>query len=310
MLALFASILIIIAMIVIFQPGPKSVSEVDGSYSLYSSMNLVDHLKDKLLLYPNNTSLDDPTYIYTNISSFLLVNLTLYYYNSQQNTSTVHSTYEVSVISSDPSWNKETYVSTTTLNVTSDRTYNLVYGVNVSSNITLGKEIDSQLGYSTSGAYAIVISDFVSSGIGSSHSNLTIDVGSAADILTGPNSLPLNGVYSKETEVPGRIIIPVGMIYAYLLAVLGAALIIYLLLTMEPISRDYVKKFKRDHSGDLIELDTGPPESAIRVIETEDLMKMALLTESPVFVHDNIVFTELNGKSYYSEIRTKKRNGI
>ncbi|MEM0136027.1 MAG: hypothetical protein QXU18_12515 [Thermoplasmatales archaeon] len=306
MLALAAAIFLIIAMIVIFQPGPKSVREEDGSYSVSSNMNLVDHLKNNLLLYPNNTTLNDPPYIYTNITSNLLVNLTLYYYNSIQNSSTINCTYRVFIISSDPSWSKETYTSLDTLNVTSGKSYNLVFGVNVTSNITLGKEIDGQLGYSSSGPYAIEISDITSSRIGLSYSNLTLDVGTTTDILTGPNNLPLNGVFSKVTTVPGLTIIPLELIYAYLMAVLGILVVTYLALTMEPSNKDYVKKFRRDHSGDLIELDASPPEGAIKVIENEDLMKMALLIESPVFVHDNIIFTELNGKSYYSEIKKKK----
>jgi hypothetical protein len=77
---------------------------------------------------------------------------------------------------------------------------------------------------------------------------------------------------------------------------------------MEPRKNDYVKKFRKDNSGDLIELDTGPPEGSIKVIDTDDLMKMALITESPVFIHENLIFTELNGKTYYSEIKKKKTN--
>ena len=306
-LAIFASVLVIIALIVVFQPGPKSVSETDGSYSMSSNLNLVDQLKDNLL-YPNNTSLDDPSVIYTNITSNIFVNLTVYYYNSMENSSSVHCTYQVFVISSDPTWTKETYTSASNLTLTRGNSSSLIFNINVSSNLTKGKEIDSQLGYSSSGAYAIEITDIASSQIGSSYSNLTIGVGSSADTLTGPNNIPLNGLFSKTVTVSGRTIIPLGMIYAYLMAGIGASTVIYLLLTMAPRKSDYVKKFRKDNSGDLIELDSGPPEGAIRVIETDDLMKMALITESPVFVYEDTIFTELNGKTYYSEIRKKKTN--
>ena len=303
-LALFASVLVIIALIVVFQPGPRSVSETDGSYSMSSNLNLVDQLKDNLL-YPNNTSLDDPSVIYTNITSNLTVNLTVYYYDSMENISSVHCVYHVFVISSDPAWTKETYTSTCALNVTSDKSSSLIFSINVSSNITKGKEIDSELGYSSSGAYAIEITDVASSQIGSSYSNLTIGVGSSVDTLTGPNDIPLNGLFSKNIIVPGRTIIPLGVIYAYLMVGIGASVVIYLLITMEPRKNDYVKKFRKDNSSDLIELDSGPPEEATRVLDNNDLMKMALITESPVFIHENIIFTELNGKTYYSDIRKK-----
>jgi hypothetical protein len=306
-LALFASVLVIIALIVVFQPGTRSVSETDGSYSMSSNMNLVDQLKDNLL-YPNNTSLDNPSMIYTNITSNLTVNLTVYYYDSMENISSVHCIYQVFVISSDPAWTKETYTSTSVLNLTSGRSSSLTFRVNVSSNLTKGKEIDSELGYSSSGAYAIEITDVATSQIGSSYSNLTIGIGNSVDTLTAPNDIPLNGLFSKTIIVPGRTIIPLGMIYAYLMAGIGASVVIYLLITMEPRKNDYVKKFRKDNSGDLIELDTGPPEGSIKVIDTDDLMKMALITESPVFIHENLIFTELNGKTYYSEIKKKKTN--
>ena len=207
-----------------------------------------------------------------------------------------------------PAWTEKTYTLSSTVNLTSGSSTSVIIDINVSSNLTTGKEIDSQLGYSSSGAYAIEITDVASSELGASYSNLTIGVGTTADTLTGPNNLPLNGVFSKDTIVPGRVIIPLSMIYAYLVGGIGATIAIYLLLTTEPKNRDYVRKFRKDHSGELIELNSGPPEGAIQVMKTDDLMKIALITESPVFVYGSTIFTEINGKSYYSEIKRRKSN--
>lgn len=304
---LFGLILLILALIVLFQPAPRSVKEADGSYSVSSNLNLEDRIKNNLL-YPNDTSLDDPSLIYTNVTSALLVNITLYYYNSIGNASTVHNAYQVFLVSINPGWRKETFSSASNITLTSGSFYTELINLNLSSNLSLGREINRQLGYSYSQSYSIEITDVAASRFGTSYSNLTVAAGNLIDTLKGPTNHPVSGIFTNTVIISGERLIPIERTYAYIMGFVGAALIGFLVLTTESKSSDYVMKFRRENSDYLIELNSGPPDGAVMIIRTDDLIKMALLTESPVYIHGNIVFMELDGKSYYSEIKEKKLN--
>ena len=103
--------------------------------------------------------------------------------------------------------------------------------------------------------------------------------------------------------IPGKIIIPLNRDISYPLIFVAAILLgsfVYLVMPSRP---DPVQKFKNDNRENLIELSVGPPEGSIPVKSADDLFRMATFVERPVFIFNDIVFIEIDGKTYYSEIK-------
>lgn len=297
-----AVIILAVALIIYVQPRPREVREAYGSYSLNSSMQLVDQLRNNSL-YGNNASLQDPSVIYNNISKDLYVIVDISYFNSQNTGENIDYSYSVYVISSSPSWEKLVYHTTDkSIKATSNYSDSFITDINLTSNITQGSYINRELGF-TSASYSVEIESQAVSPQGSSSSSLTISIGEVTDSVTGPSDVPLSGSYFRDATIPGKVIIPLERDVSYPLFLAAAILLGYTGYLMKPAKIDSVTKFKKDNRENLIELASGPSENAVQVGSTDDLFKMAAFVERPVFIFNNIIFVEIDGKTYYAEIK-------
>lgn len=304
LLLLVGVILIIVAGVVVIQPKPAVVKEASGSYQLTSDINLLDQLRNNSL-YGNNRTLENPGVIYNNITKNLSALFVISYSNSNAEKASVQYEYTVFIQSSDPSWQYRSFSRIGALNVTSGSQNDLESHINVSSNLSIARGINSQLGVSSAGTYSIYFVLSVSSSIGTSSSNMTLTIGNPTDNLNGPLNSPVSGSYFTNVVDPGKIIIPLGLEYAYLILSAGlllAAVSLYMIISSLP-RKSYVEKFKEENKGNIIMLNSGPPEGSIEVKSTEDLMRMAAFIERPVFVNENRIFVEMDGKTYFAEIR-------
>jgi len=305
LIIVIAAVLISAGLIIVIQRQSTKVEETTGTYSQYSDLSLEDHLGNNSL-YGNATTLTNPPVIYTSISKLLTANLSIYYYDTTNNPTTISLIYEVSLISTNPSWTKTTYHSEKNVSLDSRGLSTLDYNINVSSNLTIGNSIDEQLGFSTSDAFSLQIQVYASSSVGASASNMSLEIGTSQYALNGPINSPLSGVVQKNVNVPGDVKIPLPNYVGYFFMVIAASLLAYLYYSTQYVQEDYAKKFLRENSKDIVELRAGPPDDAIQVMNTEDIMKIAMIRETPVFAFEDKIFTESNGKVYYAEIRKKK----
>ncbi|MCL4340555.1 MAG: hypothetical protein M1431_00440 [Candidatus Thermoplasmatota archaeon] len=295
-------IILAIALIVLVQPRPRDVREAYGSYSLNAGMSLVDQLHNSTL-YGNNTTLTDPSVIYNSISKDVLIDVNVNYFNSQGSSEQIYYSYSVYVISSSPSWEKLSYSTDKVFSATSSFSYSFVMRINLTSNVSLGSEINDQLGFTSGSSYSINIISQAKSDLGSSDSNLTIAIGGATDSVSGPGDAPVTGSYFKNAVIPGKIIIPLSRDTSYPLIIIAAILLGYSAFLVMPSKPDPVQRFRRDNRENLIELGVGPPDGSIPVRSTDDLFRMATFVERPVFIFEDIVFIEIDGKTYYAEIK-------
>ncbi len=294
-------IILVIALIILIQPYPREVREAYGSYSMNTEMTLSDQLRNNSL-YGNNTTLSNPPLIYNNITRDLYVNVDVSYLNSQVTNSQIEFSYSVYVVSSNPSWEKGVYYSQKLINVTSGYSSSFVIGVNLTSNLTFGSNINRELGFSSGSSYSVFILSREISNLGVSDSNLTIAIGGATNTVTGPSDTPVSGTYFKDAVIPGKIIIPLSRDTSYPLLLIVAIIFGFFAYLIRPEKPDPVEKFKRDNRENLIELAAGPSEESIKVKSTDDLFRMAAFVERPVFIFNNIIFIEIDGKTYYAEI--------
>ena len=216
-------IILAIALIVLVQPRPRDVREAYGSYSLNAGMSLVDQLHNSTL-YGNNTTLTDPSVIYNSISKDVLIDVNVNYFNSQGSSEQIYYSYSVYVISSSPSWEKLSYSTDKVFSATSSFSYSFVMRINLTSNVSLGSEINDQLGFTSGSSYSINIISQAKSDLGSSDSNLTIAIGGATDSVSGPGDAPVTGSYFKNAVIPGKIIIPLSRDTSYPLIIIAAIL--------------------------------------------------------------------------------------
>ncbi len=301
-LAVVGIIILAVALIVLVQPRPRDVREAYGSYSLDTRMTLVDQLRNNTL-YGNNTNLTNPSVIYKSISKNIFIDVNVNYFNSQGLSERLYYSYSVYVISSNPSWEKLSYSTDKVFNATSGFSDSFVMRINLTSNVSLGSEINDQLGFTSGSSYSINIVSQAKSNLGLADSNLTIAVGGTTDSVTGPGDAPLTGSYFRNAVIPGKIIIPLSRDISYPLIFVGAILLGSIAYLVMPSRPDPVQKFKNDNRENLIELGIGPPEGSIPVKSTDDLFRMATFVERPVFIFKDIVFIEIDGKTYYAEIK-------
>ncbi len=300
--ALVAAALMSVSLIVIIQPQPKTVKEAYGSYSLDPSLELIDRLKQNPL-YGNNSELINPSTIYTNITSNLSMSLSIYFQDTNIPKSTIFYNYTVTVVSADPSWSHLSYFHSGSVNASSGDTYNIPMSVNVSSNVSLGRKINQELGFGNTGTFSLLFGLSLSSGIGSANGNMTLAVGSVTDAVTGPSYSDLSGAIFKDVVIPGRIIIPLKMAYAYPILAVSAILFGLAGAQIERKKKSYAEKFKAENHDAIVELTAGPPDGSIEVKSARDILRMSVLLERPAFSNGDVIFVEMDGKTYYAEIR-------
>lgn len=300
--ALVAAALMSVSLVVIIQPQPKTVKEAYGSYSLDPSMELIDRLKNNSL-YGNNSELVNPSTIYNNISSNLSMYLYLYFEDTSLSRTTVIYDYTVTVISADPSWSHISYSRRGTLNLSTGNTYKIPMDVNVSSNVSFGRKINQELGFGDSGTFSLLFDFTLSSGIGNAGGNMTLAIGSITDQVTAPAYSDVSGTIFKDVVLPGRIIIPLKIDYAYPILAISVILFGLAGTQIERKKKSYVEKFKAENHEAIFELAAGPPEGSIKVKSPRDILRMSVLLEKPAFSHDNFLFMEMDGKTYYAEIK-------
>jgi len=297
-----AVILLAVAVVVLVQPQPTLVKEAYSSYYLESDLSVVDALKNNTL-YGNNVSLTDPGVIYNNITKGIFVQLVLDYIPSTANDSEISYSYSVTLLSASPSWHKLSYELNGKMNATSDTQKDIMFPVNVSSNVSFGNSINRELGYTSGYSYSLLFQALATSSYGSSSSNVTLNLGSVTDGISGPSDSPLSGTLYRNATIPGKVIIKLPIDYAYVLMAAGVALIIYPASTVKRKKPDPVRKFKHENADNLIEVAVGPPEDAIEIARTEDVFKMASFVERPVFSHEDRIYIEIDGRTYFAEIK-------
>jgi hypothetical protein len=297
-----AIVLIAVSTIIIVQPHSKEVKEANGSYYVGTDMILMDSLKNNTL-YPNGTILENPSTIYTNITRNIFISESVTFSDTAVSISNVSTTYKVTMLSENPQWSKNVVSIQRNFSISSGTSKKMIFSVNISSNLSEARYIDKELGYNAGvPSISLYISTVTSTAAGSAGSNLTISIGSPTDSIKLPLNVPSSGTYYKNAVIPGKIIIPLPAIYAYSFLVTGVAFIILGLLTLEYVKPDATRKFLNEHKDVLIQLKAGPPVNSIEVHSTEDVIKMATFVEKPVFIYENLIFIELDGKTYFSEI--------
>lgn len=301
-LVIVAVVLLAIGAIILVQPHPREVKEAYGSYSLNTQMKVMDQLRSNSL-YGNNTTLIDPATVYRSITKDLYINVSISYFNSQGVSQNLTFTYDVILISSNPSWEKSTYTFSKRLSAGSNYVFSQNIEINVSSNVTTGNDINSQLGFSTGSSYSIYMAATTISSFGTSSSNITLSVGSTTYGISGPTDAPVSGVYYRNAVIPGKVIIPVSRDVSYPLLAIALAVIGYLAYVSYPGKPDYLERFRKANSDNLIELLTGPPEGSTQVKSTDDIFKIASFSERPVFIYENLIYVEVDGKTYFAEIK-------
>lgn len=297
-----AVILLAVGVIVLVQPQPKIVKEAYSSYYLESDLSVMDALKNNTL-YGNNITLTNPGVIYNNISREIFIQLNLEYITSSHKDSEISYSYSVTLISSNPSWHKPSYSTDGIVNVSADTQSNFMFPVNVSSNVSFGNSINRELGYTSGYSYSLLFQASAASSYGTSSSNVTISLSGLTDQISGPLDSPLSGTLYKNVTVFGKVIVKLPTDYAYVIIAAGIALLIYPASTVERRRPDPVRKFKRENSDNLIEVAVGPPEDAIEIAKTEDVFKIASFAERPVFSHEGLIYIEIDGKTYFAEIK-------
>lgn len=299
---LLAAALMSVSLVVIIQLPPREVKEAYGSYSLEPKIDLVDKLKQNPL-YGNNSELINPSVIYTNITSNLSLELYLYFFDTNLSSSTVSYNYTVMLRSSDPSWTHVSYFRTGAVEATSGDFKPMAVGLNVSSNVSLGEKINQELGFGNSGTFSLLFNFNLSSNIGRANENLTLALGSVTDTIAGTSYSNLTGTLLKNAVIPGRIIIPLDKVFAYPLFAVAVLFLGIAATQIERRKKSYTEKFKAENHEVIIELKSGPPEGSIEVRSAADILRMALLLEKPAFSNSNLIFLEIDGKTYYAEIR-------
>lgn len=297
-----AVILMAVAVVVLIQPQPRLVKEAYSSYYLESDLSVVDALKNNTL-YGNNVSLTDPAVIYNNITKGIFIQLDLEYIPSISKDSEISYSYSVTLLSANPSWHKLSYQLNGKMNASSNATEDFMYPVNVSSNVSFGNSINRELGYTSGYSYSLLFQALATSPYGSSSSNVTLSLGSVTDGISGPSDNPLSGTLYRNATIPGKVIIKLPIDYAYVLIAAGVALLIYPAATVKRKKPDPVRKFKQENADNLIEVAVGPPEDAIEIARTEDVFKMASFVERPVFSHEDVIYIEIDGRTYFAEIK-------
>lgn len=300
--ALLAAALMSVSLVVIIQPQPRTVKEAYGSYSLDPSMDLIDRLRNNTL-YGNNSELTNPSTIYNNITSNLSMSLLIYFQDTNLPKSSVFYNYTVTVISSNPSWSHVSYFHSGSVTIDSGYSYRIPLNVNISSNVSFGKKINEELGFGDSGTFSLLFGVALSSSIGTATGNMTIAIGSVTDQVTGPSYSDLSGAIFKNVEIPGRIIIPLKVEYAYPILAVSAILFALAGAQVERKKKSYVEKFKAENHDAIVELASGPPQGSIEVKSPRDILRMAVLLEKPAFFNENYIFVEMDGKTYFAEIR-------
>jgi hypothetical protein len=300
--ALLAAALMSVSLVVIIQPQPKTVKEAYGSYSLDPSMDLIDRLRNNTL-YGNNSELTNPSTIYNNITSNLSMSLLIYFQDTNLPKSSVFYNYTVTVISSNPSWSHVSYFHSGSVTIDSGYSYRIPLNVNISSNVSFGKKINEELGFGDSGTFSLLFGVALSSSIGTATGNMTIAIGSVTDQVTGPSYSDLSGAIFKNVEIPGRIIIPLQVEYAYPILAVSAILFALAGTQVERKKKSYLEKFKAENHDAIVELASGPPQGSIEVKSPRDILRMAVLLEKPAFFNENYIFVEMDGKTYFAEIR-------
>ncbi len=301
-LVVFLAILLFLGTAVILQPYPKQVREVSSTYSLSSNLYLNDVLKNNSL-YGDNATLINPSTIYSSITKKLYVDANFLYNNPKENSTSVYFKYAVTLHSNSPTWSKGTYVSDGNFNLTNGHQENLYFGIDIASNISEGQAINSQLGVSSGASYSISLSLSTVSSFGYSNSTIDLSIGHVSDSLVGPSNKPFEGYTYSNATIPGYVIIPVVRTYGYLFLGVAAPFGIALAFVTDRKKQNPIEKFIKENSENLVSLKQGPPEDAVRVEKTDDIFKIASFTEKPVFVFNDRIFVELDGKVYYAEIR-------
>jgi hypothetical protein len=189
------------------------------------------------------------------------------------------------------------------MNASSNATKDLIYPVNVSSNVSFGNSINRELGYTSGYSYSLLFQALATSPYGSSSSNVTLSLGSVTDGISGPSDSPLSGTLYRNATIPGKVIVKLPLDYAYALIAAGIALLIYPAATVKRKKPDPIRKFKQENADNLIEVTVGPPEDAIEIARTEDVFKMASFVERPVFSHEDRIYIEIDGRTYFAEIK-------
>lgn len=296
-----AVVALALSLILFFQVGPKTVQEVSGSYSLNASMLLEDRLSNNSL-YGNNTSLLNPSIIYKSITQSLSMNIQIDYSNSNLTRSTIFYSYNVYVISTNPSWQTEMYHVHGFKNVSGKASFNMDFGLNVSANQTKGEAINSQLNFPTTTGYSLEITMLATSTVGTSNSNLSMSIGNAAYTVTGPKDKSATGTYSTPVSVPGQHIINLPKYFFIFFAAGAISMFVAAFIVMPPRKPSPVEKFKRSNAENLIEISRGPPKNAVKVNSTEDIFKIGAFVERPVFLFKNRIYIRLDSVTYYAEI--------
>ncbi|MDS0256996.1 hypothetical protein ApAK_04820 [Thermoplasmatales archaeon AK] len=302
LLVLTAVLVLSLGILTVLQKQPEMIRQPSGSYSLDSHLVVEDVLYNNSL-YGSNVTLTNPSTIYQNITKSLIAELQISYTNTRGNATVLYYSYATYVISSSPSWSKETYYFQGKTDAGPGYTESLVFPVNVTSNMSIAERINDQLGQPTSTGYSIFITAYTSSPYGTAKSNLTISVGFRTYSLSGPNSIPVSGYYYSSDLIPGNVIVPIPMVAGYGLLASGIALATSSILIIAPPRADFITKFKRSNRDNLIEVSVAPPEDAVRLNSTDDVFRMAAFTERPVFAYGNVIYVNYDGRTYFAEIR-------
>lgn len=289
--------------IVFLEPRPRVESVVIGTDMLSCSLGLQVQLKNNLL-YGDNVTLTNPPVVFTNITKAMFDTVTLNYSGTSKSPANVSVYYYVILNSTYPEWSKLVYQKSWSEPVSSGQSARMEMNISPTENFTEAGIINSQLNQSKSSIFSIkmLISCYVGSLV--SNSNLTISNTTNNEyVVTGPNSTAPDVFKVTRNEMTGDPpFLPIEKEFSFVLIPVGIGVAALSLIGMKR-KKDRVADFRKEHAEILVELANGPSKDAKRVAKAEDIVKISIITERPLFIFEDKVFIELGGTEYYAELK-------
>lgn len=296
-------VLISNGLVIYMEPRQSNESYLVASSSLSSNESIHVQLKNNLL-YGNNTTLTNPKQVFLNITKGIFVSYSIYYDSTSIRSTNASLSYTVFLNSSNPSWSRITYSYAGVFNIQSGKPLNMYFNIDPAQNFTLGKEINAQLDVKGNIFYSIWLK--FSSYVNDMNSVSGVLIRNSSDnqyLITLQNDSKSDFINIIGNKLVGKPpIIPLNDNFSYVFIFAGLFAISFPFVTFKKNSND-VKKFKNTYKDILVEVNTGPTNTAKYVTKPEDIIKIANIAESPIFINGNKIFIDLNGMEYYSEIR-------
>lgn len=301
-IGVIAVILASVGGIIVFEAHQYYQKVPESSYYLYGGYNVVDNLNPNLLY--NQSSIDNPGTIYNSISSS--VNVSLFYDIELNNfTSRVVTIFNtVTLVSTNPAWTKTVSTNISYLTNVQKNAHTIPIQVNMSKDLALANSIDNQLQEGNSAPTL----DF----------NLSVRVSGLPQFNTSMD-IELHGMYEtvyyksaqamSSTQFKNELIVPdsvIGLNRDFGYAFLGVAggLAVYFAYLYTPRTTDPVKRIRKEHGEQIVEINTPVGNNATKIEKLEDLLKMSEIFEVPVFLYDpdKILYINHQGYQYYYDI--------